>query len=461
MTQNIKNLISKEESENLEFKSSLSESKEIIQTISAFVNKSGGEIIIGISDNKKILGNQIGRATMEDLANRIKENTDPKQFPEIKIKKIDNKKIIIIKVEESESKPIFAFGRAYKRVGKTNQRIFSEEIRKMSIKTEKIYWDEQICKGAKLDDIDEKKIRWYLKQRKNARNISGKIKIPTNKLLRNIKALKGTKPTNAGILFFGKFPQKFFPNARLRLVKFKGTKVTNPTIDTIDCEGTIWEMINMTEDFIKKNIRLLSERTEKSFKRETKFEYPIKALREAIINALIHRDYLETGDVRVFIFDNRFEVISPGTFPNGISPKNPIHKPVNKILCQLIYDVGLIEKYGSGIYMMKELSKKWGNKNPYYKLHPIETKIIFESQIKESTYIEKNVLEGLNERQKKCLEYIKEKGKIITKEYVKLANISLRTAKRDLLELKNRKIIKFIGPPKIGYYRINGTQMAL
>ena len=107
--------------------------------------------------------------------------------------------------------------------------------------------------------------------------------------------------------------------------------------------------------------------------------------------------------------------------------------------------------------MMKELSKKWGNKNPYYKLHPIETKIIFESQIQESTYIEKNVLGGLNERQKKCLEYIKEKGKIITKEYVKLANISLRTAKRDLLELKNRKIIKFIGPPKIGYYKINGT----
>ena len=110
MTQNIKDLINKEESENLEFKSSLSELKKIIQTISAFANKSGGEIIIGISDNKKILGNQIGRATMEDLANRIKENTDPKQFPEIKIEKIDNKKIIIIKIEESESKPIFAFG---------------------------------------------------------------------------------------------------------------------------------------------------------------------------------------------------------------------------------------------------------------------------------------------------------------------------------------------------------------
>jgi len=454
MTQNIKNLINKEESENLEFKSSLSELKKIIQTISAFANKSGGKIIIGISDNKKILGNQIGRATMEDLANRIKENTDPKQFPEIKIKKIDNKKIIVIGIEESESKPIFAFGRAHKRVGRTNQRISSEEIRKMSIKTEKIYWDEQICKGAKLNDIDEKKIRWYLKQRKNARNISGKIKIPTNKLLRNIKALKGTKPTNAGILFFGKFPQKFFPNARLRLVKFKGTKVTHPTLDTIDCEGTIWEMINMTEDFIRKNIRLLSERTEKSFKRETKFEYPIKALREAIINALIHRDYLETGDVRVFIFDNRFEVISPGTFPNGISPKNPIHKPVNKILCQLIYDVGLIEKYGSGIYMMKELSKKWGNKNPYYKLHPIETKIIFESQIKESTFIEEDILEKLNERQKRAITYVKKRGSIKRSEYMEINNIGHTIAHKELKDILKKKIFKQIGTGKYLRYEL-------
>ncbi len=132
-------------------------------------------------------------------------------------------------------------------------------------------------------------------------------------------------------------------------------------------------MIDTAEDFIRKNIRLLGTRTEKSFRREDKFEYPLKALREAIVNALIHRNYFETGDVRVFIFDNRIEIINPGSFPEGGSPKNPRHKPVNEILCQLIYDIGLIEKYGSGIQMMKELSRSWGNKEPYYDLHPIET----------------------------------------------------------------------------------------
>ncbi len=218
-------------------------------------------------------------------------------------------------------------------------------------------------------------------------------------------------------------------------------------------------MISTADDFIRKNIRLLGTRAEKSFRREDKFEYPMEALREAIINALIHRDYFETGDVRVFIFDDRVEVINPGTFPEGVSPKRPKHKPVNEILCQLVYDVGYIEKYGSGIQLIKELSKKWGNKEPYYDLHPVETKIIFGSPIRESTFveIEKDALEGLNERQLKAIDYFKSKGRITTKAYARLFKISMITAKRDLLYLKKEKIIIFVGSPKTGYYCLYDT----
>ena len=105
---------------------------------------------------------------------------------------------------------------------------------------------------------------------------------------------------------------------------------------------------------------------------------------------------------------------------------------------------------------MKELSRSWGNKEPYYDLHPVETKIIFESQIKESTFIEieADILEGLNERQTKSIDYLKSKGRIRTKEYMELFKISLKTAKRDLSDLKDRGIIAFVGPPKTGYYRL-------
>ena len=103
------------------------------------------------------------------------------------------------------------------------------------------------------------------------------------KLLTNIEAAAATDgktvPTNAGVLFFAKNPQRFFVQSPLRVVKFKGTKVFHPTIDRIDCQGALWEMITQAEDFIRKNIRLLSFRTEKSFMREDKFEYPIRAFK--------------------------------------------------------------------------------------------------------------------------------------------------------------------------------------
>ena len=183
-------------------------------------------------------------------------------------------------------------------------------------------------------------------------------------LLRNISGISdGEIPTHAGILFFGNHPQRFFYNAQLRVVRFKGTSVTHPVIDRLDCTGVLWEMVDAAEEFIRKNIRLLSFRTSRSFQRDDKFEYPLDALREAIINALIHRSYQKSADVRVFIFDTRVEVISPGSFPDGVSPDEPVHEPVNPILTQFMYDVGFIEKYGSGIKMMHRLCREWETKH--------------------------------------------------------------------------------------------------
>lgn len=184
----------------------------------------------------------------------------------------------------------------------------------------------------------------------------------------------------------------------------------------------------------------------------------MRALREAIINALIHRNYREPADTRVFIFDDRIEIINPGTFPENVSPYKPTHKAINPILCSLMYDIGFIEKYGSGIYMMNELCRKWGIKKPRYELHPIETKIIFESQIKGSTVveIEDEILRELNERQKKAIEYVKEKGSISRKEYKQLTDVSHTIAHRELKNLVKKSIFRTKSAGK--YLRYELTQ---
>lgn len=449
-------LIKKGESRNLEFKESLSVKDEIGESVSAFSNTCKGKILIGVSNLGEIKGIEIGRKTIEELANFIKQNTDNSVYPDIKVEKVGNKTIITIEIKEADEKPVFFRGKAYKRVGNSNHKLSASEIRKLAKESTKSYWDEKICEEASLEDIDEEKVEWYVSKKEEARNVK-RPEISYEQLLVNICAAKKIngkiKPTNAGILFFCENPQRFFVQSRLRLVKFKGQDVTCPVIDRIDCSGCIWEMIKDAEEFVRKNIRLLSYRTEASFQREDKFEYPIKALREAIINALIHRDYNEPADTRVFIFDDRFEVINPGKFPEGVNPEKPEHKPVNPVLCSLIYDVGWIEKYGSGIYMMKKLSRQFGNKEPYYDFSKIQTKMVFESPIKETTLIEiEDISEKLNERQKTALWYLTEHKKIKREDYVRLCKCSEATAKRDMEELVSKNIIKRVPAGKYTYY---------
>lgn len=154
------------ESETLEFKESLSEWKEIVETICAFGNTKGGTVSIGISDIRKISGVDIGKSTLEDLANKIKENIDPKIYSHITTKVIDGKSIIAINVKESSDHLILAFGRPFKRVGKSTMRMSKDEYENLILEKhkEKLQFDNQICKEASLKDIDEEKVRWFLRK---------------------------------------------------------------------------------------------------------------------------------------------------------------------------------------------------------------------------------------------------------------------------------------------------------
>jgi len=407
--------------------------------------------MVGVSDGGGIPGVDIGKNTMEELANYIRRNTDPQIFPSVKIREIGEKRVVMIEVTESAEKPVFFKNHAYKRVGKTNQMISSSELRKLAKESGgRVYWDERVCEGASLEDIDEEKVRRYLERREEIRKVSKPEKMDMETLLLNIGAAKKmngeTKPTNAGILFFGKNPQRFVLQSQLRTARFAGRTLTRDFLDRLDCSGALWEMVEQAEDFVRKNIRLFGFRTEYSFQRIDKLEYPIKAVREAIINALIHRNYFEPADTRVAIFDDRIEIISPGSFPEGVTPEKPKHVPVNPVLCQLMYDIGLIEKYGSGIYMINELCEGWGILKPEYELSEVETTVSFRSGGKAIVIseIEKTGVE-LNERQKKALQYVLEKGFITNRSYQELNDVGKKTAYLELSGLMEKGLLLSTG----------------
>ncbi|RKU13761.1 hypothetical protein C6501_09200 [Candidatus Poribacteria bacterium] len=441
----LKQLIVQGENSTTEFKERCDQ--EAIETAAAFANTGGGAILIGVSDNREITGITIGKETLTDVANRISQAIDPRVVMDVESVDVGGKSVLLVRITESSIKPVSVKGICYKRVGNSNRVMSPQEIAQMHLKSVGQTWDQLSVVSAGSNDIDEQKIQWYLTHREASRNVAQPQNMTVTDLLRNINCISEEEtPTHAGILFFGKHPQKFFQNAQLRVVRFRGISVTHPVIDRLDCSGTLWEIINVAEEFIRKNIRLLSLRGSKSFQRDDKFEYPLEALREAIINGLIHRNYQEPADVRVFIFDDRVEIINPGSFPEDVSPHKPIHRPVNPILSQLMYDVGYVERYGSGIKMMQRLCKQSENKEPRFDLHPLETKVIFDSPIQEMTIVEiDDISEDLNERQKNALFHVVKNGQIVTKEYVEINRVSRGTAYVELRDLTDKGLLTVVG----------------
>lgn len=146
-----------DESTTIEWKQSVAEIEEIIETAAAFANAEGGRIYIGVSPEGKVLGVQVGKGTIEKLVNQIAQHTDPKLHPKVSVKKIGGKVVIVVEVEESHDHLVLAFGRPYKRVGKSSPKMSKDEYERLVIDKhkDKLYFDEQVCKGAKTTDISK------------------------------------------------------------------------------------------------------------------------------------------------------------------------------------------------------------------------------------------------------------------------------------------------------------------
>jgi len=451
-----KKLIEEGESETLEFKPSLSQKDKIGKAVSGFSNSGGGTVLVGISDSGRVTGLDIGRKTLEDLAEYIKINTDSPIFPSIKQREFDRKKIIAITVEESKEKPVFFKDKTYKRVGKSTQRILSSELRRLARESGgRVYWDEQVCKGTNLRDIDKEKVGWFLETGREMRGLNIKEKASLKEALMRLELLEDNRLTNAAMLLFGKPTQKFFTQSELRCIRFKGTKPVKPFIDMKLFNGSIIDQVDSSLSFVLEHIPKkvwLAGRPQ----REEKYEYPPDAIREAIVNAICHRDYGSQGNVQVRVFDDRIEIWSPGGLPEPLTPDDlrKEHKsiPRNPLIAKQFFWIKYIEKVGTGTNDMINYCKEWGLPEPEFK--HITGDFVVTFRISRFT---EDYLRGLrlNERQKKAVEYLKEKKKISRSEYSSLFNCSIRTAFDDLRDMVDKGLINRKGRGRYVYYELS------
>ena len=444
---NLMELIKKGENERIEFKESLSLKDEIGISVSSFANFLGGVVLIGVKDSGEIRGAEIGKDTIESLANYIKQHTDNSIYPSISAEKVNEKNVLVVRVDESNEKPVFFKRRAYIRAGKSVHSLSHAEIKKMVRESSFYSWDGEICANSTLKDIDKDNVEWYLNQREEHRNVPKNKKMPLKVLLNNIGVVRDNKPTNAGILFFGSNSLLQLPQSQLRLVRIRGGSIDGLILDRKDCEGTLWEMVGQAEEFLRKHINFIGIRTSNSFQRKDKFDIPLDALKELVINALIHRDYETKADTRVFIFDDRIEIVNPGSFPQGVTPQKPVHRPVNPLLSQYMYDTGFIEKYGSGIIKARNLLRENGNKDLSYGLHKLETRAIIYSQLEKD-------LENLTTNQRAILREIRENPRITQEKLSKAININEKNIRNNIAKLRQQGLLKRVGPAKGGHWEI-------
>jgi ATP-dependent DNA helicase RecG len=445
----INGLLEDDEKENVEFKSSL-ELDAIMKAISSFSNKRGGTILVGVSNNRDIVGISIGRNTLEKLASDIRRETDPQVFPYINDLDVDGKKIIEIEVSESTSKPVFYKDKAYMRVGRSNQKLSANEIRNL-ITNENIVttWDEQILEEATFEDINEKKLFNFLKIAILTRNLDIDPKTPIKEALNRLNLIKNGKLTNAAILLFGLNPQKFVLQAKTQCAKFKGV-TTNEFDDMHDFEGTIIDQrddaLRFAEKYIKRSAKIVgTERLET-------FDYPIEAIREAITNALCHRDYRINSNIQLRIFEDRIEIWGCGPLPKPLKIEDlkVEHESIriNPLIAECLFKIGFIEKWGTGTQRIIESCIEQGLPEPLFEIKSGSLVVIIR-KYKFTTLVKINI----SERQQKAVDYLLVHKKITNKEYRQLnPEIKRDTATNDLKDLVNKEIILAKGKGRYTYY---------
>ena len=450
-TKNVSKLIGTSESMTVEWKPSLSQGNEIIQSVTAFANTEGGSLFIGVSQDGKIIGVSIGKDTIEDLTNRIAQHTDPKIHPRITVIKLKDKEIIVIGVKESHDKLVLANGKPYVRVGKSTRQMSKNEHEHRILEKHKdrFQFDEMVCKRASLKDIDEGKVFWFLDKAKEEKRLVVPVRVTMKDALVRLNLLRGGKLTNTAILLFGKEPQKFFVQAKIRVARFKGTE-GHDYLDMKVLEGTIPELR-------EKALAFIAEHTKHAVffdanQRFDKWEYPFRALEEILNNSLAHRDYWSNADTHLAIYDDRIEVWNPGELPKSLTPamlkRKHLSIPHNRFLAERLFYIKYIEHWGRGTNRIVEAMREEKLTDPIFEELSGGFNVTLMGPGKAfEKEIEKQKLHklDLNARQRKAIGFIKKHGEISRKQYVDLAGISVRQANRDLDDLIVKKIILAIG----------------
>lgn len=436
-------LIAGGETATVEFKSSAARPLDIAARICGMANnRAGGLIIFGIEDATRAIVGIRNPSLMQDVvlrAARMVKPPVPLGETSIQTWQLDGVTLLTVAIPPNSGRLYQYDGACQVRRGTNTVPLSVEEITAFVHAHGLARWE--LLPGPlwmSEDDLDLEAVERYLSQRAERSRNRGRFGaardlLPALNAVVYDAATDRWRPSNAGILMFGLDPQLAVPQSELVCIKYAGQLGVRSYIDRKNLRGTLPELIDQAERFVAQYVRVGG--TIRGFYREDEPEYPQEALREAIVNAVVHRDYHRSGEsVRVLMYPDRVEVRSPGGLPPEVSLDDlvrlrAISVPRNEVLVGFLRDIpGYMERVGSGIRFMVTAMRQMGLPDPEFSDH-----LDFTVTFRNGKIIEDQ--EALNPRQLIGLQMVREQGSISTPEYCAATGVSDRMGLRDLHDL--------------------------
>ncbi len=435
------------EDQTLEFKRQWTD--RALEDLAAFANTDGGTLLLGIRDDGEIVGARTDDRELQRIANTIAAHLGI--TPSIRVVEMHGRHPVVeIRVDPAPGL-ISCGGRYLRRVGSTNRDFSPDELARHALIRSGKTWDSLPSEWT-LEEVDPEALRRF------ARLAQARLPYfdPSNleQSLRNLDLLEGERLKNAGVLLFGKRPQRLFPLAQVRIGIFRGTEI----LDSHDFTGTLWDQLDGAMERFRQVLKVrfdirVEEPSLEGLQRKEIWEYPLEALREAVVNALIHRDYTYPADIQIRLEEDRLQVWNPGELPPPLTPEalyGP-HSSVlrNPLIAQAFHFAGVIERWSTGTTRILQLCRDQGLPDPEFANWQGGVRVVFS---KDPYTPERLRRMGLNERQIKAVLYVKEHGEISNRDYRRLTGISDETARQELMALVKRNLFQIQGKGRATRY---------
>ncbi len=460
------------ESETVEFKKSTGEHKEALQAISAMLNKHGnGVLYFGVKDDGTVIGQDVSDTTLRQVASWISDKVEPSVFPTVeRLEDEDGLRYIKVAFSGADA-PYSADGRYFTRIGTSNKALSASELSAMVVERERARspWD-SLPSGRPISDVDERAVRDFVERGGRAGRVGSGFASVEDVLARLDLIAPDGSLRNAAVELFCDGSDTY-PRMKLGLL---GGNTKAKILDLRRECSTMLELLDFAEYFVTSNIRREFVIGETGMYRKEIPEIPAEAIREAIANALCHRDYTTGTSVEVNVFMDTVQIVSPGLFPKGDSPEKHLEgiasefRLRNPAIARTLFRAGVIEQFGTGIPRIKESCEAAGVRFRF-KQSVNSTIVVFErpgSQMDgpngiaaagaTGTAVDVSTFKSLDGAEKIAVQIARDSGLVTKKALMERAGVGKTKATETLKSLAEIGLLEWVGSsphdPK-QYYR--------